>query len=247
MIELYMPFLLENELVVAVDVIREYPSDTLNKVLCYKVFDVENGYFFSGKPFIVNGSDLKNVAPINIKCQKCLFCKTDKLNDRKISDDLACVEKTCSQRQIKLYKRSLPFNENCKLFRNAENPYIKTAYNDCDMLLSTILKDINVSEFEINSESRKITFLGGHLSGPVYEEEFEEFLTYPDEEIIVFKHYFSICESKKLESFSIRKSDFDYLFYMHELTDSDYNMFVFVESKKAVVCHYEMIYLLEIE
>ena len=33
MIELYMPFLLENELVVAVDVICEYPSNTLNKVL----------------------------------------------------------------------------------------------------------------------------------------------------------------------------------------------------------------------
>ncbi len=247
MIELYMPFLLGNELVVAVDVLREYPSDTLNKVLCYKVFDGKNGYFFSGKPFIVNASDFKNVAPINIKCQKCLFCKTDKLNDSKMSDDLSCVEKTCSQHQISLYRHSLPFKQNCKLFRNVENPYIKTAYNDCDMLLSTILKDLNVSELEINSENRKITFLGGHLSGPVNEEAFEEFLTYPDEVIIVFKNYFSLSESKKPESFSICKSDFDYLFYMHELTDSDYNMFFFAESNKAVVFHYEMIYLLELE
>ncbi len=247
MIELYMPFLLENELVVAVDVIREYPSNTLNKVLCYKAFEGENSYFFSGKPFIVNASDLKNVVHTNIKCQRCLFCKTDKLYDSKISDYLSCVEKTCSQHQMELYKHNLPFKENCNLFRNAENPYIKAAYNDCDMLLTTILKDINVSELEINSEKRKITFLGGHLSGPVYEEEFEEFLTYPDDVIIVLKNYFSLSENKKLESFSIRKSDFDYLFYMHELTDSDYNMFVFAESKKAVICHYEMIYLLELE
>ena len=246
MIELYMPFLLENELVVAVDVIREYPSDDLNKVLCYKVFG-EDSYFFSGKPFIVNASDLKNTKPVNIRCHKCLFCRNDKICDSKSKGELSYVEKKCSQNDIDLRRQILPFKENCELFRNSDNPYPKTPCTNGNELLQTILKDINVSELEISSEKRNVTFLGGHLSGPVYEEEFEEFLTYPDDVIIVLKNYFSLSENKKLESFSIRKSDFDYLFYMHELTDSDYNMFVFAESKKAVLCHYEMIYLLESE
>lgn len=124
---------------------------------------------------------------------------------------------------------------------------IKHYCNAKEQLINTIFQDIEVEEYSIRSEKREITELCGHLGGMLSEDIFENTFRFPDKNVVVLKDYIShflpvFSKFWEPSAFSIKRSDFDYTFYLHEFSDSEYNAFIFRESNIVIVCHYEYVY-----
>ncbi len=121
---------------------------------------------------------------------------------------------------------------------------------DCDsveQLISSVFRDVGVEEYCIRSEKRAITELCGHLGGMLSEDIFDKTFCFSDKNILVVKDYISYFIPAfdrfwKPSIFNIKHSDFNYRFYLHEFSNSEYNAFIFHESNIVIVCHYEYVY-----
>lgn len=124
---------------------------------------------------------------------------------------------------------------------------MKHDYDSIEQLIKSIFQDIKVEEYCIRSEKRAITELCGHLGGMLSEDIFENTFRFPDKNVMVLKDYIShflpvFSKFWEPSAFSIKRSDFDYTFYLHEFSGSEYHAFIFRESNIVIVCHYEYVY-----
>ncbi len=244
MIELNMPYLLADNIFVPIEALCEYPENKHYTFLCYSIEagKTEARYKMCGQPFLLSEEEIKKAFPLEIKCADCLFRITAKNFDNNLYQ-----KNYCNQTDSMMHIGILPFSPACQMFRPSSEPYVKQDYNATAQLIDSIFQDVEVEEYCIRSEKREVTELCGHLGGMLSEDIFDETFCFSDKNILAVKDYIphfipAFNNIWKPSAFTIKRSDFNYHFYLHEFSNSEYNAFIFRESNIVIVCHYEYVY-----